>query len=180
MSRTHEALMRAEATHRSRYFDNYNPLDIEQKLLLLNLGKKQLANQSLANLKQSLIRINECIKQPIASFGLISAECSWSEKELINAFLPVLLKRKRLILELIDTKVTDASITKIRSALKLMQNSQVREQIEKPLSWLHRNNQFIRKEYFLISVFEKGRASMAAEADNSLEEPSKSAYSHMC
>lgn len=174
MSRTHEALLRAEAKHQSRYFDNYNPLDIEKKLLLLNLGKKQLANQGLSNLKQSLIRINECIKQPCASFGISPDESSLSEKELKAAILPVLLKRKRLVLELIDTKVTDASITRIRSALKLMQNSQIREKIEKPLSWLHRKNQFLRKEYDLISVFEKERTAVTDEVQESFDESSES------
>ena len=168
MSRTHEALLRAEANHQTRYFNNYNPLDIEKKLSLLNLGKKQLANQSLSNLKQSLIRINECIEHPFASFGISPDESSLREEVLKSAFLPVLLKRKRLILELIDTKVTEASITKIRSALKLMQNSHVREKIEKPLSWLHRKNQFIKKEYDLISVFENERSTSTGEMPESL------------
>jgi hypothetical protein len=175
MSRTHEALLRAEATRQSRYFDNYNPLDIEQKLFLLNLGKKQLAKQSLSNLKQSLIRINECIKQPLASFGISPDESSLSEKELKTAILPTLLKRKRLVLELIDTKVTEASIIKIRSALKHMQNSHVREKIEKPLSWLHRKNQFLRKEYDLLSVFEKERATVS---DTSRESSGESPESY--
>jgi hypothetical protein len=174
MSRTHEALLRAEAKHQSRYFNNYNPLDIEQKLLLLNLGKKQLRNQSLSNLKQSLIRINECIKQPLASFGISLDESSLSEKELKAAILPVLLKRKRLLLELIDTKVTEASITRIRSALKLMQNSHVREKIEKPLSWLHRKNQFLRKEYDLISVFEKEGTAIIGETQESFDPSAES------
>ena len=173
MSRTHEALLRAEAKHQSRYFNNYNPLDIEQKLLLLNLGKKQLRNQSLSNLKQSLIRINECIKQPLASFGISLDETSMSEKELKTAILPSLLKRKRLVLELVDTKVTEASITRIRSALKLMQNSHVREKIEKPLSWLHRKNQFLRKEYDLISVFEKEGTARTDEAQESFDASGK-------
>jgi hypothetical protein len=174
MSRTHEALLRAEAKRQSRYFDNYNPLDIEQKLLLLNLGKKQLRNQNLSNLKQSLIRINECIKQPFASFGISLEESSLSEKELKTTILPVLLKRKRLVLELIDTKVTEASITRIRSALKLMQNSHVREKIEKPLSWLHRKNQFLRKEYDLISVFEKEGTAITGETQESSDASGKS------
>jgi hypothetical protein len=174
MSRTHEALLRAEAKHQSRYFNNYNPLDIERKLLLLNLGKKQLGNQSLSNLRQSLIRINECIEQPFASFGISLDESSLSEKELKTAILPVLLKRKRLVLELIDTKVTEASITRIRSALKLMQNSHVRERIEKPLSWLHRKNQFLRREYDLMSVFEKEGAAITGETQESFDESAES------
>jgi hypothetical protein len=180
MSRTHEALLRAEARHQSRYFKNYNPLDIEQKLLMLNLGKKQLADQTLSSLRRSLIRINECIKHPLASLGVYPDESLQSEEELKMAFIPVLLKRKRLVLELIDTKVTDASILKIRSALKHMQNSRVRENIEKPLSWLHRKNQILKKEYDSISIFEKDRSIMAAEANNSFEGSSRSAYSHIC
>jgi hypothetical protein len=76
--------------------------------------------------------------------------------------------------------VTDASILKIRSALKYIQNSRDREKIEKPLSWLHRKNQFLKKEYDSISIFEKDRTVMAAEIESSFERASSSAYSHIC
>ena len=180
MSRTHEALLRAEASHQARYFTNYNPMDIEQKLLMLNLGKKQLADQTLSSLRRSLIRINECIKHPLESLGIYPDETLRSEAELKEAFLPVLLKRKRMVLELIDTKVTDASILKIRSALKQMQNSRDREKIEKPLSWLHRKNQILKKEYDSISIFEKNQAIVSMDDEILFEDSATVAYSPIC
>ncbi|MBT8369767.1 MAG: hypothetical protein KJO34_02320 [Deltaproteobacteria bacterium] len=164
MSRTHIALLRAEAEHKLKYQKNCDQLDIEPQLRRLNLGKQQLARQNLSELRQSINRINACIQKPLSSLNIDLNEFLQGKEELITAFLPVLLKRKRLVLELIDTKVTDASIIRIRSALKHMGNSHARAKIEKPLAWLQRKNQFLKKEYHSIS---------AAETETSFNAPSE-------
>ena len=167
MSRTHIALLRAEVEHKLKYQKNCDQLDIEPQLRRLNLGKQQLASQNLSELRQSINRINACIQKPLSSLNIDLDELLQGKEELITAFLPVLLKRKRLVLELIDTKVTDASIIKIRSALKHMRNSHARVKIEKPLSWLQRKNQFLKKEYHSIAVAETRGTIVAAETGKS-------------
>ena len=168
MSRTREALLNAEAEHSARYLKKYDHIDIEQKLLLLNLGKEQLTNQNLSELRQSYNCINECIKQPLLALD-ISLDESFARKEEIKfVFLPVLSKRKRLVLELIDKKVTAASIEKIRSALKHLQNKRIRAEIEKPLSWLDRKNQILKKEYHSLTIDETERAMSTSGTKNIL------------
>ena len=105
MSRTREALLRAEARHESRYKKSQVPLDIEQNLLPLNLSEKQLANQNLSELIQSLQSINACIKEPALTLESHFKEASLSRENII----PVLLKRKWLVLELIDVAANDKS-----------------------------------------------------------------------
>jgi len=173
MSRTHNALLRAEAEHKSKYQKKCDQLDIKPQLRRLNLGKQQLTSQNLSELRQSINSINECIKQPLSSLNIDLDESLQGKAELIIAFLPVLLERKRLVLELIDTKVTDASIIKIRSALKHMRNRQARAKIEKPLSWLQRKNQLLKREYHSIAVAETRRTMATAEAEISFNESSE-------
>ena len=62
MSRTHIALLRAEAEHKLKYQRKCDQLDIEPQLRRLNLGRKQLTNQKLSELRQSFDRINACIQ----------------------------------------------------------------------------------------------------------------------
>ena len=167
MSRTHIALLRAEAEHKLNYQTNCDQLDIKPQLRRLNLGKQQLASQNLSELRQSIHSINECIKRPLSSLNLDIDESLQGKEALLMALLPILLKRKRRVLELIDAKVTEASIIKIRSALRHMQNSHDRVKIEKPLSWLQRKNQLLKKEYHSIAVAETRGTIVAAETGKS-------------
>ena len=167
MSHTHEALLRAVAEHKSTHLRNSDQVNIEEKLLLVNLGEQQLASQDLSELRQSFDFINECINKLFLSFDDDLDESSQRREQLKSAFLPVLLKRKRLVLQLIDTKVTDASILKIRAAMKHLQNGHVRAKIEQSLSWIDRKNQLLKKEYHSIAVVETERAEAVAETENS-------------
>ena len=165
MSRTHIALLRAEAEHKLKYQRKCDQLDIEPQLRRLNLGRKQLTSQKLSELRQSFDRINACIQKPLSCLNIGVDDLLQEKEELIAEFMPVLLKRKRLVLELIDTKVTEASISKIRSALKYMENSHARAKIEKPLSWLQRKNQLLKKEYHSILAAETEAAYNGTTAD---------------
>ncbi len=170
MSRTYEALLQAEAKHKSKYSKNHDYLDIEQKLLQLNLSKEHLVNQNLSELVQSLNAINTCIAEPSTALDINSDDSFLSRQDI----LPVFLKRKRLILELIDTAVTDNSIKRIRSVLNHIQNKNIRNRIEKPLSLLNRKNEILKKEYQSIAVFETECAMAAAESEKTFDAPSVS------
>jgi hypothetical protein len=148
MSRTHEALLRAEAKHESRHLKRYEPPNVEQKLLQLNLSKKQLANQNLSELIQSLHSINACIREPEVALDSYFDEAFFGRKDIIT----LLLKRKWLVLELIDSAVTNRNMKKIRSILQHVQNRKVRDNIEKSLLFLNRKNEILRNEYRSIAV----------------------------
>jgi len=170
MSRTYEALLQAEAKHRSRHLENHDYLDIEQKLLQLNLSKEHLVNQNLSELVQSLNAINTCIAEPSTALDINSDDSFLSRQDI----LPVFLKRKRLVLELIDTAVTDKSIKSIHSVLSHIQNKNIRNRIEKPLSMLNRKNEILKKEYQSLAVVETECAIAAAESEKTVDAPSVS------
>ena len=153
MSRTHEALLRAEAKHESICsITHEEDLDIEQKLLQLKLSKEDLENQNLSELTQSLHSINKCLNEPSIALDIGSGGPSVGNKDI----LPILLKRKRLVLELIDTIITEKNIDKIRSVLKHIPNYKIQTTIEKHLSILYRKNEILKKEYRSIAVLEAG------------------------
>jgi hypothetical protein len=154
MSRTHEALLRAEAKHESICSITHEDLDIEQKLLHLKLSREDLENQNLSELTQSLHSINKCLNEPSIALEKGSDGSSLGNQDI----LPVLLKRKRLVLELIDTIITEKNIDKIRSVLKHIPNYKIQETIEKHLSILYRKNKILKKEYRSIAVLDAGLA----------------------
>ena len=168
MSRTHEALLRAEARHKSRYSKSHDPVNIEQKLLQLNLSEEDLANQNLSQLIQSLHSINACIREPSQAVDIYFDESSFSRKEIFS----VLLKRKWLVLELIDTTVTDKNMKKIRSMLKHIQNNKIRATIEKRLSFLYRKNEILKKEYRSIAAFDAEQTKAIEEKEKAFKAPS--------
>lgn len=150
MSRTHEALLRAEAKHESICSINHDDVDIEQKLLQLKLSSEDLENQNLSELTQSLHSINKCLKEPSIALDIDSDESFLGREDI----LPVLLKRKRLVLELIDTIITEKNIEKIRSVVKHIPNYEIQSTIEKHLSLLSRKNEILKKEYRSIAVLD--------------------------
>jgi hypothetical protein len=143
MSRTHEALLRAEAKHEAICSMLNGPLDIEQKLLELKLGKEDLENQNLTELTQSLHSINKCLNEPSIALDIESEESLLRREDI----LPALIKRKRFVLELMDTMITEKNVVKIRSLLKQVQNRKMQAKIERYLSILYRKNEILKKEY---------------------------------
>jgi hypothetical protein len=158
MSRTHEALLRAEAKHESIRSITHEDLDIEQKLLQLKLSREDLENQNLSELTQSLHSINKCLNEPSIALDIGSDGSSSGNEDI----LPVLLKRKMLVLELIDTIINEKNIDKIRSVLKHIPNHKIQETIEKHLSILYRKNEILKKEYRSIAVLDAGLAKTIA------------------
>lgn len=155
MGRTHEALRKAEAKFESKYSDNHVDVDVQQKLEQMNLSEEKLAKQNLSELLQGLNTLNECISQPLLAFEVDSSESFHSRMKFENAAVPVLLKRKRLVLELIDTMVNDIGVKKIRSVLKHIESKSLRTKIKKPLLLLQRKNVFLKKEYDAIEKIAK-------------------------
>jgi len=164
MGRTHEALRRAEAKFESKYSaDNHVDFDVQQKLNQMNLSEEKLAKQNLSELMQSLTSLNECISQPLSAFEVDSGGSFHKKMKFENTVIPVLLKRKRLVLELINSMVNDIGIKKIRSALKLIESKPLRAKIKKPLLLLQRKNDFLKKEYDAIEKIAKDQARVAFE-----------------
>ena len=155
MGRTHEALRRAEAKFESKYSDNHVDVDVQQKLEQMNLSEEKLAKQNLSELLQSLNSLNECIRQPLLALEVDSSESFHSRMKFENKAIPILLKRKRLVLELIDSMVNDIGVKKIRSMLKHIENKSLRTKIKKPLLLLQRKNAFLKKEYDAIKKIAK-------------------------
>ena len=151
MSLTHEALLRAEAKHDAVYSKTHDQLDSERKLLQLKLGREDLANQSLPELIQSLHAINKCLEEPSIAFEMDSEHSSPGSNDIPR----VLLKRKWLVLELIDTIITEKNDAKIRSVISQVQNTNIQKTVKKYLSFLYRKNEILKKEFRSIAALDK-------------------------
>ena len=88
MSRTHEALLRAEAKREAIYCKTQGCSEIEQKMLQLKLGREELEGQNLSELTQSLHTINKFLKEPSKALKINSSDSSLKLEDI----LPILLR----------------------------------------------------------------------------------------
>jgi len=78
----------------------------EPSLRAVGLGVEQIKSQTERELRQSLQKLYETIKNPEA-FGELEIQSVGNEVKLITSILPILLERKKIVLDRINEQVAD-------------------------------------------------------------------------
>jgi hypothetical protein len=125
--------------------ENAKQRQFEPQLIRLELGKEQIESQTLSELEQSLERVNDALLHP-DSFGVLrlkfSAQAglivalSGSEANYEVNILPILLERKKLILDRIRQLKGEQKIDDLHDELKNVPEDKVRVKLEKQLEEL--------------------------------------------
>ncbi|MEP7134272.1 MAG: hypothetical protein ABI904_05015 [Chloroflexota bacterium] len=128
----------------------------EQQLATLGLGKSQIEKQGLADLERSLESIDDAIKNS-ESFGTVKlktvgetgnfaiAKIS-SESNFEIGILPLLLERKKLILERISLFKRDEKIENLQDLIKGLPDKKVRTKLESELHSLETEANKLREQ----------------------------------
>ena len=125
----------------------------EPQLVALDLGVEQIEKQTLKELEQSLERINIALANP-NSFGVYKVKMSTGGNVIISSgetnfevgVLPILLERKKLILDRINLLRWDEKIESLRDSFKNVADERVRLKLEKQLTDLEEESQKWRKQ----------------------------------
>lgn len=114
----------------------------EPQLTALGLGKEQIEGATLEELEASLERVNDAITHP-ESFGTLRLKVSASglivastESQIEIGILPILLERKRLILERIAILKGNQKIENLKETLKGAGDEEIRVEVDKQISEL--------------------------------------------
>lgn len=143
---TFEAMRKRVAEQAQAYF--------EPQLTELGLSRSQIETQSLEELRQSLESINEAIKNP-QSFGVFSFRAqadaslilsSKQSAQLEVGILPLLLDRKKLLLERIKTLSSNEKIENIHDLINRVGDEEVKKYLEKELNSLKIESQQLREQ----------------------------------
>jgi hypothetical protein len=113
----------------------------EPKLIEISLGEEQIASASLPQLQQSLERVNECIAHP-ESFGVLKlkmgvggAILTTTESHIEIGILPLLLQRKKLILDRIAILTGEEKVGDLRSVAERADPA-VRDELQQKINEL--------------------------------------------
>ncbi len=117
----------------------------ESQLIKLELGREQIESQILPELEQSLERINDALDHP-DSFGVIRLRIAadvgvilantGTEANMEIGIVPILLERKKLILDRIRQLKGEQKIENLHDELKNIPEDNVRVKLEKQLEEL--------------------------------------------
>jgi uncharacterized membrane protein len=127
----------------------------EDQLEPLDLTKIKIEQQNLSELESSLDRVNDAIKNPesfgvlrlkmVADLGLIVAK-SQSEAQFEIGIMPLLLERKKLILERIRELKAMQNVESLRDIAEEIPEDEVRVKIESRIEELKRQSEDFIKE----------------------------------
>jgi hypothetical protein len=144
---SYEAIRKRLAAQAQEYF--------EPQLAELGFSKSQIETQSLDELRQSLESINEAIKHPdsfgslnfsVGAEGKISVTRSKSNAQFEIGILPLLLDRKKLILERIRILSSNEKIETIQDLINRVTNEEVKTKLEKEVNELRDEAQRLREQ----------------------------------
>jgi len=117
----------------------------ESQLIRLELGKEQIESQTLPELEQSLERVNDAIAHPdsfgtvklkvVADLGFVIAKTG-TEANYEIGVLPVLLERKKMIIDRIRQLKGEQKIETLNDEIKNVPQDDVRVKLEKQLEEL--------------------------------------------
>lgn len=170
----------AAAPSRTRGFD---PEDIrntmrrffEPQLKALGLGEEQIKEQNLDQLLQSLDRINDAIQNPdsFGKLGLsIDAEVgvfvtkSTATSTMQIGILPLLLERKRLILDRIAILKGEEKIEGLQELVQRIPDDDIRDQLQSEIKELKETSDQLRRQ---ISEVERAQKEQSEEELDELE-----------
>ncbi|MGD2097860.1 MAG: hypothetical protein PVG35_09785 [Desulfobacterales bacterium] len=161
MSRTHEALRRAEVNFQKKNFEQKylrpveqvrkKPIEkidlsekIETSLAGLALSEKQILSQDLKEIRQSLKKIEQCIMEPKTSLNIHAND---SETNHSIAALSILIDRKKLLLNRFNDLVTKRKYYIIKKLTKNIADDSIRSSFEKIVNDLYIKDKILQKEY---------------------------------
>ena len=114
----------------------------EPQLRQLDLGRDQIEKQALEELRQSLERANDALKNP-EQFGVLRIALSASgvpfiaksttEALITVGILPILLERKQLILDRIRLLEGDEKLESLRDLISKVSQPEVKEKLDQEL-----------------------------------------------
>lgn len=124
-------------------------LQFEAALTRLGLGKEQIDGQSLPELEQSLDRVNDALQHP-ESFGVMRLKVTQdlgiiivqaaAESHFEIGILPILLERKKQILDRIRELKGEHQIEDLKDTVKNVNDKDVRIALEEHLEAIRREN----------------------------------------
>lgn len=129
----------------------------EPRLVSLELSVEQIKEQSIEQLRLSLERVNEAIKNP-ASFGVLRLKVSGQDGLLIVAkslpeaqfeqgILPILLERKKLILDRIRSLGATENIENLRDLVEQITDEDIRAKLRREIEDLeNQSREFDRQK----------------------------------
>lgn len=153
MSRTHEALRRAEANFQKRnsqikYSEPIGRIELIERLetclLDLRLSEKQILNQDLKEIRLSLRQIDRCIINPKTSFNI---QVNDSETDHHRVILSILIDRKKLLLKRFNDLVSKIKYYNISVLLKKITDSSIKTSLEKMIKDLYIKDKILEKEH---------------------------------
>lgn len=153
MSRTHEALRRAEANLEKKTFEKKYPEPVKQLeliekietcLISLGLSEKQILNQNLQEIRQSLKKIEACIIDPAKSLNI---RADHSETDHYNIALSILVNRKKLLLNRYNNLVNKIKYYHINKLISDIAEDDIRSSLGKKIRDLYVKDKVLEKEY---------------------------------
>jgi hypothetical protein len=125
----------------------------EPMLVPLHLSKEQIESQSLEELEDSLRNIDHAIEHPEAmgaanlKIGLkLPYFISSSEQQIEIGILPLLLERKRLILERLRVLKGNRKIATLRDLVQSVPDEELKQQLDQEIHQLETEGQRLREQ----------------------------------
>lgn len=153
---------------------------IDSLLMDLGLSKAHISQQTIKELNQSLSRIDGYIARPKSFLKQNFRDTVNSETDFKLYILPVLLERRRLVLENYDELVGRIKNYDLRLLIKRISDTNVKSSIDKILNDLQKKNLILKKEYQKIEkarqdiYFEQQKfSSMRKESSENINKTSK-------
>ncbi len=138
--------VKIEANHSLNQMLDLSGKFFEPQLASIGLSKEEIERQSLQDLKQSLDRVNEAISKP-EFFGTIGLAFDAEVGLLITqnksktnihqvGILPILLERKKLILERIASLKGSKGLLGLKDLISQVEDRKIREQLQEQVESL--------------------------------------------
>jgi hypothetical protein len=187
MSRTHEALRRAEVNFQKKKFEQkyLRPIEqtgkepiekidisekIETSLAGLALSEKQILSQDLKEIRQSLKKIDQCIINPKKSLNI---HANHFETNHYKAALSILIDRKKLLLNRFNDLVTKRKYYIIKKLAKNIADDSIKSLFEKIINDLYIKDKILQKEYHKLD-------QMLLNIDDKQQNKKNEVYAEIC
>jgi hypothetical protein len=181
MGRVKPGTERAWANARNESIKTITKAFFEPQLKSLDLGEEQIRQQNLSQLLQNLETVNEAIQNP-DSFGVcglsITAEAgtgiAYITKGPQNAtfqvgILPILLERKRLILERISILKGEEKIEGLQALIQKVPDDQIRQKLEEEIVELKETSKQLREQINEVKEIQEKKGQEELEELSELE-----------
>lgn len=143
----HQDQINAPKTDLSHNLQIISSKHIDSLLMDIGLGKAHISRQTIKELNQSLRRIDAFIALPESFLKQRFQDMVYSETDFKLQILPILLNRRRFVLQTYDELVVRMKNYDLRRLIKGISDKNVKSSIEKILNDLQMKNSILKKEY---------------------------------